>query len=40
MDTIILALGLLSFLGLIVSWLALPSGETTEVMAHPVAQGI
>jgi hypothetical protein len=35
MDTIILAASLVSFLGLIGSWLALPaSNESTVVMVH------
>jgi hypothetical protein len=38
-DTIILAVGLLSFLGLIVSWLALPASTSTEATAHLVTHG-
>jgi hypothetical protein len=37
MDTIILAASLVSFFGLIVSWLALPASGTIE--AAPMAHG-
>jgi hypothetical protein len=34
MDAIILALALIAFLGLIVSWLMLPSGTPAPMPAH------
>ena len=39
MDMVILVLALISFLGLIVSWLALPASAPTEVAAHSLMQG-
>jgi len=35
-DTIILAMALVAFFGMVVSWLALPSSTTSPVTAHTV----
>ena len=39
MDTIILSVGLLSFLALIVSWLVLPASTPAEVMPDVATHG-
>jgi hypothetical protein len=40
MDTIILTMGLIAFLGLIVTWLVLPVSAPTEAMASTATRSL